>query len=385
MLYLAVVVTRVGFGTLVILFPIYLGAASSLSLAAILSLYPILEAVTAVPLGILCDTHGRRRIFLGGIAAMLILMGAVGTTANLVTVAALHAVMGAAAAAITVSSLTMITDLTHESNRGKGMGTFDFANIGGYALGLLLGGRLLTVFAGHLGESFLVTAALTAGALAVSLLLVKEPLHAVQRGRASLNPTAGMDARSKAVLPVWIGVTSLIGVAFFLPRVFNDIGIQAMLTGELLAAGVLVLGVGSVGFGALSDRVGRAKTIAIGAVGLLGLLATLGATFRPGGQLPLVAVPPLVVFAVMTSALVPSILATVGDRTKAEARGSAMGIYSVMLSGGSAVGTLIAGLAHTEGGFSGVLEAAAGIFAVACALSLWLWLRATRSEGAKPL
>ena len=45
--------------------------------------------------------------------------------------------MGFSAAAVTVSTLTMITDLTKKSYRGAGMGIFDLANIGGYAGGIL--------------------------------------------------------------------------------------------------------------------------------------------------------------------------------------------------------------------------------------------------------
>jgi len=73
--------------------------------------------------------------------------------------------------------------------------------------------------------------------------------------------------------------------------------------------------------------------------------------------------------------LVPTILATVGDGAMLERRGSAMGLYSVMLSGGSAIGTLVAGFAHSTSGLAGIFEAASIIFSVACALSLILWLR----------
>ena len=82
----------------------------------------------------------------------------------------------------------------------------------------------------------------------------------------------------------------------------------------------------------------------------------------------------------MASALVPAILATVGDRAILERRGSAMGLYSVILSGGSALGTLVAGIAHSVSGLAGILEASAAIFSASCAASLILWLRA-RAEG----
>ena len=154
------------------------------------------------------------------------------------------------------------------------------------------------------------------------------------------------------------------------------------LTAGLLVAGVLVVGAGAVGFGALSDRVGRGRVLVIGVVGLFGLLISLGLSFDGGVQSLYRSLPALGIFALMTSALVPTILATVGDRAVFERRGSAMGLYSVMLSGGSAIGTLAAGFAHSAAGLGGIFSAAIAIFSIACLASLGLWLRA-RSRGSK--
>ncbi len=50
-------------------------------------------------------------------------------------------------------------------------------------------------------------------------------------------------------------------------------------------------------------------------------------------------------FFFLGSALVPSILAFVGDKASRDFRGSAMGLYSLMLSAGIAIGNVLAGLA----------------------------------------
>ena len=83
----------------------------------------------------------------------------------------------------------------------------------------------------------------------------------------------------------------------------------------------------------------------------------------------------------MTAAMVPTVLATAGDRALADRRGSAMGLYSVMLSGGTAIGTLVAGVVHRTGGLTGILEAATAMFLAACVLSLYLWQRAKPAKG----
>ncbi|HZW85140.1 MAG TPA: hypothetical protein VFE91_04475, partial [Nitrososphaerales archaeon] len=119
----------------------------------------------------------------------------------------------------------------------------------------------------------------------------------------------------------------------------------------------------------------------IGVVGLFGLLFSLLLSFDAGTDAFYRNFPEIGFFAILTSALVPTILATVGDRAVAHRRGSAMGLYSVMLSGGTAVGTLVAGFAHDRSGLPGILEAGILLFSVACALSLALWLRNRSSSG----
>src|SRR5207247_6207745 len=107
--------------------------------------------------GRVSDTRGRMRVFVFALAYVAILMGAIGVTISLYFVASVHALMGIGAAGVTVSSLTMITDATNLWNRGKGMGLFDFSNIGGYAAGVLVGGGLQTYFASQFGYAFQAT------------------------------------------------------------------------------------------------------------------------------------------------------------------------------------------------------------------------------------
>jgi len=388
LLYASMTVARIGFGVMIILFPSYLARSSNVSLALVLALYPLTEAATAIPLGVLCDRQGRRRVFLGGLALMGGLIASVALTQDVLVVATLHALMGLAAAAIAVSSLTMITDLTTAGNRGKGMGAFDFSNIGGYAGGLLVGGLLSEAFKADLAEAFLVTGSVLFVALGVSYVLLREPVHAPDVGRAtvSLNPFAGMDQRTKAILPIWLSLTSLIGIVFFLPRALSRVGVHETLTGELLFAGIMIIGIGSIGFGALSDRLGREKTMAIGAAGLFGLLVGLALLFQNvGSGLDVVRFLPILGPAgIATSALVPSVLAAVGDRAKDGRKGATMGLYSLMLSLGIALGELLAGFASVLGGLSTVLYAGSVIFLGASLLTFYRLRRLRRTDATKP-
>jgi MFS family permease len=380
-LYIAMLVSRVGFGVIVIIFPFYISKSSDITVALALAMYPLLEAATAVPMGKLCDSRGRKGIFVVSLGSMAILMAAIGLSRNLYAVAAIHALMGAGAAGVTVSTLAMVTDLTARENRGAGMGTFDFANVGGYAVGLLLGGKLDAAFGSNLSVAFYVTSVVLVAAFAAAAVVLKEPSRPSGRVEMSLNPFTGLDSKSKAIIPIWLGAAVLLGTVFFLPRALTKVGVGGSLTAEILLAGILILGTGSVGFGALSDVIGRGKVLLIGVAGLFGLILSLG-PFLQRGVAGLVANLPLVgVSTIAASALVPAVLATVGDRAPGEQRGSAMGVYNMMLSGGTALGTILAGLAHRASGMAGIIEVALVTFAVACVASLTLWILVTRREA----
>jgi MFS family permease len=380
-LYLSMLTSRVGFGVIIIIFPAYISGASDLGVAGALALYPLMEAVTALPAGRLCDTKGRKMVFVASLGFMALLMASIGLTRSIYAIASIHAAMGVGAAGVTVSTLTMVTDLTGRGNRGAGMGAFDFANVGGYAFGLVIGARLERFFSTDLGSAFVVTGLAVAAAFAMAVLVLREPSHPQRPLERGVNPFKALDARAKSTLPIWLGITTLLGVVFFLPRAFNRVGLGVGSTAGLLVLGVVVLGLGAVGFGALSDRIGRGRVMLMGVVGLMGLLLVLSVSFGRGGLQAVVRnLPVLGLFVLMTSALVPTILATVGDGAMLERRGFAMGLYSVMLSGGSALGTLVAGAAHSTSGLAGIFEASTAIFSVACAASLVMWLRA-RTDG----
>ena len=84
----------------------------------------------------------------------------------------------------------------------------------------------------------------------------------------------------------------------------------------------------------------------------------------------------------MATATVPSALAYVGDRASRDLRGSAMGIYSMMLSLGMAIGNLLGGYSTSLGGLKGILETSAGVLVLSLTLSILLIYRAGRLRKA---
>ncbi len=355
-LYVAVFLTRIGFGSVTIIFPLYLPA-GSFQVGLILALYPIAEACSATPIGRLADRHSRKKLHVTGMLLITLLTAAIGLTQNLTNIAILHALMGVSAATAAITSLTLLGDATKITNRGKSMGGFDLANLGGYGLGFGLGSLFANLFANKLAYAFWLTSGifLVAGMMAIKLL--EEPVRVQDLRQPKLRqPRIGM--RIRPILPVWIAQTIILGMYFLLPKAFQEANFTP--TSEMLIflaslGGLFALG--AIIFGHLSDKIGRTKIMILGALGELGFLVLFGWSFPNFLRYQLYLAP----LFFLASAIAPAILAYVSDISGKTRRGSANALYSTVLSIGLAIGNIIGGIVAERGGIQGIFYAGAGL------------------------
>lgn len=354
-LYLAVFLTRIGFGSVTIIFPLYLPA-GSFQVGLILALYPIAEACSALPVGRLADRVSRKNLHVLGMTFITVLTAAIGFTRNLLNVSVLHAFMGVSAATAAVTSLTLLGDATKQTNRGKRMGGFDLANLGGYGLGFGLGSLLVNLFADRLSYAFWVTSGIFFVTSMMALKLLVEPVRIEEIRRLQFRrPRIG--ARIRPVLPVWIAQTIILGMYFLLPKAFKDANFTV--TGQMLIfLGALggLFALGAIVFGHASDRVGRTRIMVLGAVGELGFLVLFGWSFPNFLKYALYLAPMFF----LASAIAPAILAYVSDISGKARRGSANAVYSIVLSIGLAIGNILGGFV-AEYGVQWIFFAGAGI------------------------
>ena len=341
-LYVSVFLMRFSFGLVLFTLPIYLPKRefSNFVVGLIAAAYPVTETICGPAIGILVDRLGRRRWIYLGLVISTVALFAFTLSTNVLYLIAVHAVQGIAAAMIIVSTLTIVTDLTTTTNRGREMGVYDFANLGGYMAGILAAGILTRV--GSKLAPFYFASALAGVAAIFAYLKVKEP-----RGRSKHSASSPIQTlkvllahrRSAAMFPIWLAVTTFLGMALtFGPRV----GPSPLVTSFFFAGAVLVLAITQPFFGYLSDRYGRDKLMTVGMVSILGLFFTIINVLR--GRLLFSSVLPfLVVFGVGSFAFAPSALASLGDIAPERGRGTTMGVYSVVISLGTIIGPLLGG------------------------------------------
>jgi MFS family permease len=368
-LYIAVFIMRFSFGLVLFTLPIYLPKAefSNLAVGVIAAAYPVTETIFGPVVGILSDRYGRRMWIYIGLSISTLILFAFTLSTDIPYLVAIHALQGVAAAMIVVSSLTLVTDVSTIRTRGREMGVYDFANLGGYIAGILVAGILLRT---HFSlVPFYFASGLAAAGAIYAFFMVKEKTKV--RKETALPPIKTMslllrDRRTAAMFPIWLSVTTFIGMALtFGPR----LGPSPMITSFLIGGTVLILAFTQPFFGQLSDKYGRDRLMMLGMLSLIGLFVTLIVMLRGRHEL-IVAAPFLLVFGLGSFAFAPAALATLGDYAPEMGRGTTMGLYSVVISFGTAIGPLLGGYLLDHYGFDSLLYAGLIMLIVALGLAI---------------
>ena len=168
--------------------------------------YPVTEIVAAPAIGVLTDWFGRRKwIYLGLTLSTLALFAFTLNTAVYYLVI-VHAIQGLAAAMIVVSTLTMATDVSTVANRGRKMGIYDFANLGGYVVGIFAAGLLVRTYS--LTTPFYFASGLAAVGAIFAYLTLKERKTLGRRSALSPIQTLQLllsDKRTRGNVPDLVG------------------------------------------------------------------------------------------------------------------------------------------------------------------------------------
>ena len=338
------------------------------------------EVSGALIFGALTDKHGPRRYLVlgsvfGAIAAVAMAMLAVFPAITFMIAVAIPSIVlarcfqGLSTASGIPAVLAFLSGYAgdEDAKRGKVMSIFEVTAIAGMAMGFVVIGMIWDQI--HLWAFFPV----------IALYLISAVLFwPVGRGMVARGVSGGhgislhfmRSPRARRLVPAWIGVNAVLGIwlthsALQLKR--EDDPIQLLVGGfsgtqiSIYGSMALLLFVGGIGaWGFLMARLGSLKLMAISLCGMVALCPALyflnhsevGNRTEIGLFLALSAAALFV-----TSGFTPAALAYLSRIAEehAEERGKIMGLYSVLLGVGQAIGAVSGGIGASWAGIDGMI------------------------------
>jgi MFS family permease len=330
------------------------GLAAGAGMLSFIAVFGITKAIVNYFAGTLADRYGRKSVLIAGwlvgIPIPLILIWA--PTWEWVIFA--NVLLGINQGLTWSVTVIMKIDLVGPRLRGTAMGFNEAAGYGAVAVAAWATGAIAEV-AGLRPAPFFLGLAVAVLGLGLSAAFVRETAdHVAHEQRIhdqGESHDSGLTAGQVFSLTTWrdrslsaacqAGLVNNLneGMAWgLLPLLYATARLDVSTIGILVAIAPAVWGVGQLGTGALSDRVGRKWLIAAGqlteAAGLM--VIAVGTTFGvwTAGS---------VLFGAGTAMAYPTLIAAVSDVAHPSWRGAAVGVYRLWRDIGFAVGALLAG------------------------------------------
>ncbi len=317
--------------------------------------FGLAKAATNYVAGVLADRYGRKPVLVAGwlIGMPVPILLIVAPSWAWVLVA--NALLGINQGLTWSMTVTMKIDLVGPRRRGFALGLNEAAGYGAVGLTAFVTGIMAERW-GLRPAPFLLGLAFAGLGLGLSTLFVREThgharfeavagsIHADSRARFTARDvfilTSARDRALSAASQAGLVNNLNDGLAWgLLPIYYASAGLSLAEIGVLAAIYPTVWGIGQLGMGALSDRIGRKGLIAAGMLLQAGALVVLGVErgFGPWAAAG-------VGLGIGTAMVYPTLLAVIGDAAHPAWRASAVGVYRLWRDAGFAVGALAAGL-----------------------------------------
>lgn len=364
------------------------GLASRAAIMSFIATFGLAKALSNLMAGRWGDQYGRKRVLIAGwligLPVPLIVMWA--PTWSWIVFA--NILLGINQGLAWSSTVIMKIDLVGPRQRGLAMGLNEAAGYVAVSLAALASGYIAAAHSLR-PEPFYLGVVFALAGLLLSIFLVRETgghaeLEASERSardadRTGLDTSPGDVSFADVLLRTsWkdrtlfsVSQAGMInnlndGMAWGLfPLYFATLGVSVGNIGLLAALYPAVWGLGQLGTGALSDRVGRKPIIV---AGMFVQAAGIGLMLTGSSYAFLAAA--MILLGLGTALVYPTLLAAIGDVAHPTWRATSIGVYRLWRDGGYVVGALLAGfLADLFGvlaaiGAIGALTAFSGVISV---------------------
>jgi len=330
-----------------------LAGATPLLTGLAIGIYGLTQALLQIPYGLLSDRLGRKPVILAGLLVFALGSVVAALATDIWWIIAGRALQGSGAVAAAVMALA--ADLTREDQRTKVMAMIG-VTIGASFMLAMISAPALDAWVGVSGI-FWLTALLALLGAAALLWVVPRPSSSARHRDAQ--PVPAMFRRvlgDGQLLRLDLGIfcLHLVLTAMFLvvPLALRDAGLAPQ-QHSLLYAPVMVLSIAAmVPFIILAERGGRMKSVFLGAIATITLAALL-LWGQLGSFWGLAAA--LWLFFVGFNLLEATLPSLVSKLAPADAKGTAMGVYSSSQFAGAFVGGVAGGWVHQAYGIDGVM------------------------------
>jgi MFS family permease len=332
------------------------GLSSSVAVLSFIVAFGFIKALTNLAAGALAERVGRRRLLILGWMLALPVPLLIAVAPSWAFIVAANVALGLNQGLTWSMTVVMKVDLVGPRRRGLALGLNEAAGYGGVAVAAAASGLLAAEFA---ARDVLVVAgfAVAVTALALSALFVRDTSRhlALEQARHAPRHDGRMPSLANAFADATYRVPALRacsqaglvnnlndGMAWGLVPLFlaaNGASVSAI--GLVAGLYPAVWGIGQIGTGAWSDRIGRKPLIVAGM--LVQALALGVLAISQGGVL--LAAAAAVILGLGTALVYPTLIAAISDHVAPVARAPAIGIYRFWRDMGYVAGGLIAGVA----------------------------------------
>ena len=334
------------------------------------SAFMIAASVPAIPLGLVSDRLGRRRLILLGLILTTVSSFLFPLVENLGLLLAVNALAGLGSAAYSPSMTAFVGDISTGRRVGRNLGIYTTAMQVAMSLGPAIGGAIGDFTSYE--TTFMASGVMASIGVIIAVLTIpeSEPGNSRRRGW-SLN----VDSTISSCWAATIAMSFLWGLSSsYLPLFGQDLGFSALEIGLMFGCQSISNALGRVPLGRLSERFRRPHILLAAGLGL-GTLVTATVTLQ-NNLFVMMAFMAGFGLAIGTVTLISTM--TVSKNLPRESRGIGMGVYYTSFYGGmalspAAMGQVIASTSYQTGFGITSIAGVAGIIVLAFA-----WMRSRR-------
>lgn len=337
--------------------------------------FMLAATLLSVPLGIVSDRLGRRRLILAGMAISALTSLFLFLATSPLQVGAIYLFAGIGLACFSPAMMSFVGDASPPQFLGRAYGWFTSSLYLGMAAGPGLGGA---VAAGGFRTAFLLSAIVLAAGLILGGARMPAPPPIARPPSSNLLADLREIVSTRAVVACWVATffsTYAWGALFaFFPLYARDSGIGVVHTGLIFTSQAAANALLRIPIGHLADRTGRRERYIVAGNLLFALSIALVGRYREPAALYLL----FLAIGGTMAATFTAIGAVLSESVPTRIRGLAMGGYNTCIYGGFAVSAATLGAVIARFGYGAGFAVAGGCCAAATLAFVLLFPRSTR-------